>query len=244
MVIGDGFFRFLAGTALCTLLLHASPSPAASFEAERVAFPALKDFEGRQIELDAHLYRPQGPGPFPALVLLHGCSGMYTRRGELTHSYRHWAELLAARGYVALLVDSFGPRGQRSICDQQKRAILESRERVEDAYAALRWLNDRPFVARGRIGLLGWSNGGTGTLYAMRESRDYRGFASAVAFYPGCRTICEFPPALPAVRSAPRALRGGGRLDAGRAVRSTRGRGKGARRPNDHRDLPRRASQL
>ena len=194
VVIGDGFFRFLAGTALCTLLLHASPSPAASFEAERVAFPALKDFEGRQIELDAHLYRPQGPGPFPALVLLHGCSGMYTRRGELTDSYRHWAELLAARGYVALLVDSFGPRGQRSICDQQKRAILESRERVEDAYAALRWLNDRPFVARGRIGLLGWSNGGTGTLYAMRESRDYRGFASAVAFYPGCRTIANSRP--------------------------------------------------
>jgi dienelactone hydrolase len=179
---------------LRALMLLASSALAAGYDIEWVAFPALKDFEGRQIQLDALMYRPAGPGPFPALVLLHGCGGMLTSQGYLTASYRNWAELLAARGYVALLVNSFGPRGHWSICDQQKRTILESRERVEDAYAAQRWLAGQPFVARGRIGLLGWSNGGTGTLYSMRESREYRGFRGAVAFYPGCRTISRLQP--------------------------------------------------
>jgi dienelactone hydrolase len=179
---------------LCSLLLWTSSAGSVGYDVEWVTFPALKEFEGRSVELDALMYRPLGAGPFPALVLLHGCGGMFTNQGYITSSYRNWADLLAARGYVALLVDSFGPRGHGSICDQQKRAILESRERVEDSYAALRWLDQQPFVARGRIGLLGWSNGGTGTLYAMRESREYRGFKAAVAFYPGCRTISRSQP--------------------------------------------------
>jgi len=142
------------------------------------------------VELSALQFRPEGPGPFPAVVLLHGCSGMFTPSGYVTNSYRRWAELLSEDGYVALLVDSFGPRGHRSICELQKRPILESRERVEDAYAAARWLNAQSYITAGRIGLLGWSNGGTGTLYSMRsQSRLEAGFRAAVAFYPGCRTL-------------------------------------------------------
>ena len=136
------------------------------------------------------LYRRAAPDPFPALVLMHGCGGMFSSQGDLTPSYRHWAELLSKEGYVALLVDSFNPRGQWSICNQQKRTILQSRERVKDAYAALRWLSARPDIAKGRIGLLGWSNDASGTLYAMRPaSRLDPGFRAAVAFYPGCRTL-------------------------------------------------------
>ena len=162
----------------------------AAHDVESLSFPALKTFEEASIALSALQYRPRGDGPFPAIVLLHGCSGMYTPSGYVTPSYRRWAELLAEDGYVALLVDSFNPRGQRSICEQQKRSILESRERVEDAYAAARWLSVQPYVAAGRIGLLGWSNGGTGTLYSMRPaSRMEPAFRAAVAFYPGCRAL-------------------------------------------------------
>ena len=72
----------------------------------------------------------------------------------------------------------------------QKRPILESRERLEDANAALQWLNRQSYVAAGRVGLMGWSNGGTGTLYTMRDTRRMEpGFRAAVAFYPGCRTL-------------------------------------------------------
>ena len=178
-------FKALLGT----LLLLALPIPGAAQELQWVEFPALKEFDGGPVQLRAALFRPSGPGPFPAVVMLHGCSGMFANSGDLTASYHYWGELLALSGHVALLPDSFNPRGHRSICDQQKRAILESRERAEDAYAARQWLASQPYVVGDRIGLMGWSNGGTGTLYAMRASQPHRGFRAAVSFYPGCRTL-------------------------------------------------------
>lgn len=178
---------------LSLALLAASGARAA--EPEGVEFPALKEFEGKPVTLTGWLFRPAGAGPFPALVLMHGCGGMYASQGDLTPSYRRWAGLLNEQGYVALLVDSFNPRGHWSICDQQKRTILQSRERVADAYAALRWLSEQPFVAKGRVGLLGWSNGASGTLYAMRRaSKLGTGFRGAVAFYPGCTALSRATP--------------------------------------------------
>ena len=178
-------------TLIVAFLLAVVPlSARAAYEVEWTEFPALRPFEGEPVQLSALAFRPKGDGPFPAIVMLHGCSGMYTPSGYVANAYRHWAELLALDGYVALLVDSFGPRGHRSICELQKRPILESRERVEDAYAAARWLNAQRYVAAGRIGVIGWSNGGTGTLYSMRaSSRMEPGFRAAVAFYPGCRRL-------------------------------------------------------
>jgi dienelactone hydrolase len=182
--------RRCLAVALLAALLELPASAGAGYDTEWVEFPALKEFNGEPVQLSALEFKPVGRGPFPAIVLMHGCSGMYTPSGFVTASYRAWAELLSEDGYVALLVDGFNPRGYRTICELQKRPILESRERVEDAYAAARWLNDQPYVAPGRIGLLGWSNGGTGTLYGMRPgSRREPGFRAAVAFYPGCRTL-------------------------------------------------------
>jgi len=177
-----------------TLLLFlalalASPPAPASYDTQWVEFPALKEFEGRPVQLEALLFKPLGAGPFPGVVLLHGCGGMLTSQGHETRSYRFWLDLLASNGYAALLVDSFNPRGYRTICDQQKRAILISRERVDDAYAAHRWLKSRPDVRADRIGIIGWSNGGSGTLYTLRDSQPARGFRAGVAFYPGCRTL-------------------------------------------------------
>src|SRR5215510_57673 len=60
-------------------------------------------------ELTARLRRPDGGGPFPTLVLLHGCGG-------ITPGNDWWTETLRRWGYVTLLVDSFGPRGRTNIC--------------------------------------------------------------------------------------------------------------------------------
>src|SRR5690348_12017116 len=91
---------------LLLTLLMILPARAA-YDVEWAEFPALQSFNGEPVQLSALQFRPQGQGPFPAIVLLHGCSGMYTRSGNVTNSYRHWAELLSEDGYVALLVDSF-----------------------------------------------------------------------------------------------------------------------------------------
>ena len=52
---------------------------------------------------------PEGEGPFPAVVLLHGCRGVLP-------SHRGWAQWLARQGFVALLVDSFLTRNAVSVC--------------------------------------------------------------------------------------------------------------------------------
>src|SRR3970040_1195558 len=83
------------------------------------------------------LRRPQGQGPFPALVLLHGCSG-------ITSVQRDWAERLSEWGYVCWS----GRDGRGSYA-----------ERVQDARSALGYLRRQPFVDPRRIGAIGWSMG-------------------------------------------------------------------------------------
>lgn len=161
-------------------------APWASGGGEKVAFP------GEGLELVGRLYRPEGAGPFPAFVLMHGCSGLWRRDGlEPAPAMDAWAEHWRQRGYLALHVDSFGPRGECEICTQRNRTILPERDRPLDAHAALRWLAARPDVDATRIYLQGWSNGGMAVLGTVREGAPGHvaggpEFRSAVAFYPGC----------------------------------------------------------
>ena len=177
--------------ALCSIAAWASG------EAVRIPGPG--------VELEARLYRPAGPGPFPAIVMMHGCSGLWARGGgEPTPNYRFWAEHFRDRGFVALHVDSFGSRGEREICTQKDRRISAARDRPADAFAALRWLAARKDVDPRRIHLMGWSNGGMAVLNTLRPDapgREAEGpqFRSAVAFYPGCGALShgEYRPIAP-----------------------------------------------
>ena len=62
--------------------------------------------EPRQIP--ARVLKPDGGGPFPAIVLLHDCSGLGPRSSG---SPARWAKELTGKGYVVILPDSFSPRG-------------------------------------------------------------------------------------------------------------------------------------
>ena len=161
---------------------------------------------GPGVELEARLYRPAGPGPFPAIVMMHGCGGLWVRGGnEPTPNYRFWAEHFRDRGFMALHVDSFGSRGEREICTQKDRRISAARDRPRDAFAALAWLVAREDVDARRIHLMGWSNGAMAVLNALRPGAPGRPaeggpqFRSAVAFYPGCGALArgEYSPVTP-----------------------------------------------
>lgn len=154
--------------------------------AGRVSF--LNVTPGTPTEVTATLIKPEGPGPFPAVVQLHGCGGLEPQ------SYR-WARWLADRGYVALVVDSFGPRGVKGDCrtGPDEPPITA---RFDDAFGALRYLQGQPFVIGDRIAAIGWSQGG---VYAMAvingpslERARRRGvklppvgFAAGIGIYPG-----------------------------------------------------------
>lgn len=157
-----------------------------------IAFqPALAQeaisFPGRDgLTLQAKLYKPAGAGPFPTIVALHGCGGPWASRDQ------DWGTRLAGAGFLVVFPDSFGSRGLGSQCTTRERSI-RPRQRAEDAFAAAEWLAGRADVSRSRIGLIGWSNGGSTVLSAARTGRGPRGveFRQAVAFYPGCRTYAE-----------------------------------------------------
>jgi len=161
-----------------------------------LADPEPVHFPGPGIKLAARLYRPPGAGPFPAIVMMHGCSGMWMKNGTTpTPNYRFWAEHFAALGYVAVLVDSFGPRGEREICTQKVRTVSPVKDRPRDAYAALGWLAARNDVDAKRIYLMGWSNGAMAVLNALRLDAPGRtsghAFRAAVAMYPGCGALAK-----------------------------------------------------
>jgi carboxymethylenebutenolidase len=170
---------------------------------ERITFPSA---DGKTT-LVGYLYRPaaanaSSPGRRAAVVMMHGRSGAYSSTAKgvynastLSRRHKVWGELWAEHGFIALMVDGFGPRGFPAGFDHESYAhrpesVNEVTVRPLDAYGALAWLRARPDVDGAHIGLQGWSNGGSATLAAMAETRRrpnaMPGFAAALAFYPGC----------------------------------------------------------
>jgi len=144
-----------------------------------VTFKGPQTENGISLTLTGQLTRPKGAGPFPALVLLHGCSG-------LNRFYHVWAERLAIWGYVALRVDSFGPRGASS-CHDFDQLLELPKKRAQDAYATKSFLSGLPYVDRNHIGVIGWSHGGWTVLATLNAGEtEVSPFQAAVAFYPFC----------------------------------------------------------
>lgn len=146
--------------------------------------------------LDGVLFRPTGSGPFPAVVALHGCGGLW-RDGKLSVRHTDWGERLAADGYIVLMPDSYGSRSLGSQCGVRDLTVRASRERVADAGAARRFLQQRSDVQHNRVALIGWSGGATTVLAAARKDRRpgdaQPDFVRAIAFYPSCRFQLESP---------------------------------------------------
>lgn len=179
----------LFGAAVANAAVAAPPAPNAA--APPTAEPV--EIATKTLKLKAFVYRPQGDGPFPAVVALHTCDGLAGRRTNLGRRYRDWGERLAAAGFVALFPDSFGSRGLGSQCIPGQRTLRSGRDRVVDADAARHWLQQQSYVAADRVSLIGWANGGVAALWTIRprpakkdEKPDFR---SAIAFYPGCRRL-------------------------------------------------------
>jgi dienelactone hydrolase len=161
---------------------------------EMVHFPSLDDNGPGQpaTQLDGYLFRPPGEGRHPAVVGLHGCSGMFSRSHEMLPIYREWGTELSRLGYVVLIVDSFGPRRRSEMCSIGGFDLATYRQRPKDAYGALWYLKSQPFVRGDRIAAIGWSQGGGVVLLSIPTqslgrpaSLPQGDFRAAVAFYPG-----------------------------------------------------------
>ena len=156
-----------------------------------VEFPNLP---GREpVQLIGYLARPdtglsaltsttsRDAAPYPAVVVLHGCGGISSHSAAI-------ADRLGGWGYVALTIDTLGPRGMDSGCYSGTFV-----DQAFDAYAALRYLSTLKVVDAERVALLGQSMGGSAALYAI--DRDLAAqcfshrFRAAIAYYPRCVVV-------------------------------------------------------
>jgi dienelactone hydrolase len=205
-----GIFARLLLTTLPLLAASIASAEEKMTEPETVYFASADDMT----EIVGYLFKPRGAGAHGAVVLLHGRAGPYSAnvnedctlvaRGTnspcnaatLSKRHRMWGEYWSARSYLALLPDSFGPRGvghgfgRFTHGDPERDDVNEKTVRPFDAEGALAYLRTRKDVVPQRIFLQGWSNGGSTALNVMIRqeaiggARD--GFRAALAFYPGC----------------------------------------------------------
>src|SRR5581483_7348415 len=114
---------------------------------EAIAFPA-----STMPQLQGYLARPDGDGPFPALVVIHEAFG-------LNDDIRSIARRFAGQGYIALAVDLFSGRS-RVMCMFRLFAgmMRNSTEHggIRDLRAALTWLGGQPGADVARLGAVGY----------------------------------------------------------------------------------------
>jgi dienelactone hydrolase len=101
----------------------------------------------------AKLYSPKTAGAAPAVVLLHGRSGVFP-------VYHQLAQTLADQGYMALVLDYYAETGGIEGGDEiQRSALWPTWERT--VQQSVRYLQERADVDANRIGVIGWSQGAT-----------------------------------------------------------------------------------
>jgi dienelactone hydrolase len=160
--------------------------------AQAVTIPS-QTHSRKVIQLPGILHKPDGEGPFPAVLMLCGCAG-YGSEPDSTHQST-WAERLVGWGYVALQLDSFSPRGApNGVCDRP--GIVYALDRADDAYSAKSYLTTLPFVDPKNIAVIGWSHGGAAVMSIVDGYASDKGvspFKAAVAFYPYCNRFLYGP---------------------------------------------------
>lgn len=173
----------VAAAATLVLLGHAAASPG----------PQQVEIREGKSPLKAYVYLPDGQGPFPIVVGMHGCEGLRNPSGAIGSRYRDWAERLGKAGFAVVYPDSYGSRDLGPQCRNRANLQRTNRDRVADATAALAWLHHQSFAKPDRIFLLGWSSGGISVLWTVRPQAGAReegpDFRSAVALYPGCNRL-------------------------------------------------------
>ncbi len=148
----------------------AAPAPARPQE-PRLPYPYVVREVGYQsgtIHLAGSLTLPAGPGPFVAAVLISG-SGAQNRDEEMFghRPFLILADRLTRAGIAVLRVDDRGVGGSTGVNDQ-----ATDEDFAGDALAGVRFLATQPEIAKGRIGLIGHSEGGVVAPLAASRSRD------------------------------------------------------------------------
>jgi dienelactone hydrolase len=173
----------MRGVALAALAATLAAGGVQAQQRETISFESRQ--KGQPIQVTAEIYWPAVTGPVPALVIHHGSGGVSdSREGR-------FAREIVAMGVAAVVIDSFKPRGVSSTVQDQ--SAVTGQDFNLDALMALKALGANGRINRAKIGITGFSKGGTSTLMAAHEQQVVAAsipaglrYALHVPFYPSC----------------------------------------------------------
>ena len=164
--------------SLLTMPVPSRAEEASAKPAESVEIP----LNPLPFDLKGSLRRPDGAGPFPAVVLVEACAARYVDR--------EWGETLSSWGYIALTLDIFAAHG---VPGQNSCLYPANPELAEDAYRGLDLLIERKLVDPRRVFIMGFGRGGSLAFAAVGRDGVIRNakhkFRAAVALYPPCGDV-------------------------------------------------------
>ena len=156
---------------------------------------ATEDIDGRRqaLELYFHSYRPNGPGPFPAILFVSGCVGF--SYPDYAQSFTDMAKDWRARGYVVAFVDWLRARGEEHCFGETASEV------AKDVLAAARYFQTQPFIRSSDVTAIGWSHGGSALLKILEGTGpDERSpLRSVIAYTPGCANLEPWDSKVPAL---------------------------------------------
>ena len=130
------------------------------------------------------LFKPEGVGPFPAVIVMPGCGGVDTP--DALSGLKMLINHLQTKGVATLIVDPFTPRGELS-CSAGDFGI-------KDALGAVKVLMAMPDIDVKHIFLQGYSWGATASLALVNTANPDSGdakVAGVIAYYPNCGVVGE-----------------------------------------------------
>ena len=128
-------------------------------------------YNGKNIQLHAWFATPGGSGPYPAIVLAHGCSGLNPDDNGSDWAHENtWAQTFRASGYATLIVDSFTARGISSgICGNSD--FVSPLDRAADLYSAATVLAKMSAINPQKIGIFGTSHGANAAAWSIKSGQ-------------------------------------------------------------------------
>jgi carboxymethylenebutenolidase len=158
--------------------------------------PEEVTFLSGKLVLHGFIHKPEGNGPFPAILLNHG-SEQFPQSGKFI------AKPYVNKGYVVFFPHR---RGQGHSSDQgdyimdlmlqepestRGKKVVELQEtHQEDVISALSYLKQLPYIDKNRIAMIGCSFGGIQTVLATEKQL---GLRATIAFAPAAMSWSHFP---------------------------------------------------
>jgi dienelactone hydrolase len=182
----------------CVLLLSLS----ALGQSMQSMSPQVVEFASGKLRLKAYLWKPAGPGPFPAVLFNHGSGGAdadHTAGMPITQAANVLAPFFVKHGYAFLYPfrRGHGPSASQAPfmqdvlrheeesrgkdARQHLQFVLLTTEQLDDVMAALAFLKTVPGIDPRRIAVAGHSFGGSLTLLAAGDDKSVRAVVTFAA---------------------------------------------------------------